>query len=149
MLLYWLCFSVISARLCWRSWAVTAGEFLSWEDYKQINMLRLLERQCPSNRLNILTISCQPPAMPQQHPCIHSAHMPTLRNYWEVMHQKKLWFNFVFCCRYLALVSALASGADWLFIPEAPPEDGWEERMCTRLGEVRRKHGTSADSSMS
>lgn len=25
-------------------------------------------------------------------------------------------------CGYLALVSALASGADWLFIPEAPPE---------------------------
>ncbi|XP_052463038.1 ATP-dependent 6-phosphofructokinase, liver type isoform X1 [Carassius gibelio] len=42
-------------------------------------------------------------------------------------------------CGYLALVSALASGADWLFIPEAPPEDGWEERMCTRLGESRSK----------
>uniref|UniRef100_A0A672QUQ2 Phosphofructokinase, liver type n=1 Tax=Sinocyclocheilus grahami TaxID=75366 RepID=A0A672QUQ2_SINGR len=42
----------------------------------------------------------------------------------------------VFCCRYLALVSALASGADWLFIPEAPPEDGWEELMCARLGEL-------------
>uniref|UniRef100_A0A8B9KP36 6-phosphofructokinase type B n=1 Tax=Astyanax mexicanus TaxID=7994 RepID=A0A8B9KP36_ASTMX len=40
-------------------------------------------------------------------------------------------------CRYLALVSALASGADWLFIPEAPPEDGWEEVMCARLGESR------------
>ncbi|XP_076602291.1 ATP-dependent 6-phosphofructokinase, liver type isoform X1 [Chaetodon auriga] len=36
-------------------------------------------------------------------------------------------------CGYLALVSALASGADWLFIPEAPPQDGWEDRMCTRL----------------
>ncbi|EDL97066.1 phosphofructokinase, liver, B-type, isoform CRA_a [Rattus norvegicus] len=40
-------------------------------------------------------------------------------------------------CGYLALVSALASGADWLFIPEAPPEDGWENFMCERLGEVR------------
>lgn len=40
------------------------------------------------------------------------------------------------CSRYLALVSALASGADWLFIPEAPPEDGWENFMCERLGEV-------------
>ncbi|XP_027442180.1 ATP-dependent 6-phosphofructokinase, liver type isoform X2 [Zalophus californianus] len=39
--------------------------------------------------------------------------------------------------RYLALVSALASGADWLFIPEAPPEDGWENLMCERLGETR------------
>ncbi|XP_036425560.1 ATP-dependent 6-phosphofructokinase, liver type [Colossoma macropomum] len=42
-------------------------------------------------------------------------------------------------CGYLALVSALASGADWLFIPEAPPEDGWEEVMCSRLGESRSK----------
>uniref|UniRef100_A0A671MKT4 6-phosphofructokinase n=1 Tax=Sinocyclocheilus anshuiensis TaxID=1608454 RepID=A0A671MKT4_9TELE len=42
-------------------------------------------------------------------------------------------------CGYLAVVSALASGADWLFIPEAPPEDGWEDHMCARLGEVRRK----------
>ncbi|KAL7882040.1 hypothetical protein AOLI_G00088890 [Acnodon oligacanthus] len=42
-------------------------------------------------------------------------------------------------CGYLALVSALASGADWLFIPEAPPEDGWEELMCSRLGESRSK----------
>uniref|UniRef100_A0A4W4H5A6 6-phosphofructokinase n=1 Tax=Electrophorus electricus TaxID=8005 RepID=A0A4W4H5A6_ELEEL len=41
--------------------------------------------------------------------------------------------------RYLALVTALASGADWLFIPEAPPEEGWEELMCTRLGESRSK----------
>lgn len=39
--------------------------------------------------------------------------------------------------RYLAVVSALASGADWVFIPEAPPEEGWEDHMCARLGEVR------------
>uniref|UniRef100_A0A8C5F2B8 6-phosphofructokinase type B n=1 Tax=Gopherus evgoodei TaxID=1825980 RepID=A0A8C5F2B8_9SAUR len=42
-------------------------------------------------------------------------------------------------CGYLALVSALASGADWLFIPEAPPEDGWEDFMCARLGETRSR----------
>ncbi|KAI5107362.1 ATP-dependent 6-phosphofructokinase, liver type [Silurus meridionalis] len=42
-------------------------------------------------------------------------------------------------CGYLALVSALASGADWLFIPEDPPEDNWEEIMCSRLGESRSK----------
>uniref|UniRef100_A0AC11BDW1 Phosphofructokinase, liver type n=1 Tax=Ovis aries TaxID=9940 RepID=A0AC11BDW1_SHEEP len=42
-------------------------------------------------------------------------------------------------CGYLALVSALASGADWLFIPEAPPEDGWENFMCERLGETRSR----------
>uniref|UniRef100_H3B2X1 6-phosphofructokinase n=1 Tax=Latimeria chalumnae TaxID=7897 RepID=H3B2X1_LATCH len=43
-------------------------------------------------------------------------------------------------CGYLALVSALASGADWLFIPEAPPLDGWQENLCARLGE-RRSNG--------
>uniref|UniRef100_A0A3Q3VTT5 ATP-dependent 6-phosphofructokinase n=1 Tax=Mola mola TaxID=94237 RepID=A0A3Q3VTT5_MOLML len=36
-------------------------------------------------------------------------------------------------CGYLALVSALASGADWVFIPESPPKEGWEDRMCARL----------------
>lgn len=45
--------------------------------------------------------------------------------------------------RYLALVSGLASGADWLFIPESPPEDGWEDLMCERLGEVSGEGGGS------
>ncbi|XP_047456832.1 ATP-dependent 6-phosphofructokinase, liver type [Mugil cephalus] len=42
-------------------------------------------------------------------------------------------------CGYLALVSALASGADWLLIPEAPPHEGWEDRMCARLEGSRIK----------
>ncbi|XP_068184934.1 ATP-dependent 6-phosphofructokinase, liver type [Antennarius striatus] len=42
-------------------------------------------------------------------------------------------------CGYLALVSALASGADWLFIPESPPREGWEDRMCERLEASRLK----------
>uniref|UniRef100_A0AAQ4S152 ATP-dependent 6-phosphofructokinase n=1 Tax=Gasterosteus aculeatus aculeatus TaxID=481459 RepID=A0AAQ4S152_GASAC len=42
-------------------------------------------------------------------------------------------------CGYLALVSALASGADWLLIPEAPPQEGWEDRMCHRLEGSRTK----------
>ncbi|XP_053554527.1 ATP-dependent 6-phosphofructokinase, liver type [Bombina bombina] len=42
-------------------------------------------------------------------------------------------------CGYLALVSALASGADWLFIPESPPDEGWEDFMCERLGETRSR----------
>ncbi|XP_060944166.1 ATP-dependent 6-phosphofructokinase, liver type [Limanda limanda] len=42
-------------------------------------------------------------------------------------------------CGYLALVSALASGADWLFIPESPPKEGWEDRMCSRLETSRIK----------
>ncbi|XP_047222994.1 ATP-dependent 6-phosphofructokinase, platelet type-like isoform X8 [Girardinichthys multiradiatus] len=40
-------------------------------------------------------------------------------------------------CGYLALVSALACGADWVFIPEMPPEDGWEDNMCLKLSENR------------
>uniref|UniRef100_A0A7N8YB14 6-phosphofructokinase type A n=1 Tax=Mastacembelus armatus TaxID=205130 RepID=A0A7N8YB14_9TELE len=34
--------------------------------------------------------------------------------------------------RYLALVTALACGADWVFIPEMPPDDGWENHLCRR-----------------
>jgi len=37
-------------------------------------------------------------------------------------------------CGYLALMSALATGADWVLIPENPPEgDNWEARMCEVL----------------
>ena len=37
-------------------------------------------------------------------------------------------------CGYLAMMGALASGADWLFIPEVPPEgDTWQDEMCTAL----------------
>jgi 6-phosphofructokinase 1 len=37
-------------------------------------------------------------------------------------------------CGYLALMGALASGADWVLIPCNPPEgDRWEERMCEVL----------------
>ncbi|XP_033988310.1 ATP-dependent 6-phosphofructokinase, platelet type isoform X3 [Trematomus bernacchii] len=40
-------------------------------------------------------------------------------------------------CGYLALVSALACGADWVLIPEMPPEDGWEDKMCKKLSANR------------
>ncbi|XP_078794815.1 ATP-dependent 6-phosphofructokinase, platelet type isoform X6 [Oryzias latipes] len=43
-------------------------------------------------------------------------------------------------CGYLALVSALACGADWVLIPEMPPEDGWEEKMCQKLSALVVKH---------
>uniref|UniRef100_A0A8C5MWT8 6-phosphofructokinase n=1 Tax=Leptobrachium leishanense TaxID=445787 RepID=A0A8C5MWT8_9ANUR len=42
-------------------------------------------------------------------------------------------------CGYLALVSALACGADWVFIPESPPEEGWEDLMCNKLSENRAR----------
>ncbi|GIK71040.1 MAG: 6-phosphofructokinase [Chloroflexota bacterium] len=35
---------------------------------------------------------------------------------------------------YLALMSALATGADWALIPESPPDvDRWEDKMCEVL----------------
>jgi 6-phosphofructokinase 1 len=42
-------------------------------------------------------------------------------------------------CGYLALMAALATGADWLLIPESPPNiDNWEERMCADLKAGRK-----------
>jgi 6-phosphofructokinase 1 len=47
-------------------------------------------------------------------------------------------------CGYLALMSALATGANWVLIPESPPDvDDWEERMCESLRagrEIGRRH---------
>lgn len=40
---------------------------------------------------------------------------------------------------YLALMSGLATGADWVFIPESPPEDGWEEHMCEIIHAGRKR----------
>jgi 6-phosphofructokinase 1 len=37
-------------------------------------------------------------------------------------------------CGYLALMGALAGGADWVMIPESPPTtDNWEDKMCAVL----------------
>jgi 6-phosphofructokinase 1 len=37
-------------------------------------------------------------------------------------------------CGYLALMSSLATGADWVLIPESPPDvDNWEDTMCEIL----------------
>ncbi|KAF2069849.1 hypothetical protein CYY_008827 [Polysphondylium violaceum] len=36
-------------------------------------------------------------------------------------------------CGWLALVSGLATGADYIFVPECPPEDGWEQNMIEGL----------------
>ncbi|CAD5112534.1 DgyrCDS1745 [Dimorphilus gyrociliatus] len=40
-------------------------------------------------------------------------------------------------CGYLALVAALASEADWVFIPEWPPETGWRDVLCNKLQKER------------
>ncbi|GAB4434817.1 MAG: 6-phosphofructokinase [Chloroflexi bacterium OHK40] len=37
-------------------------------------------------------------------------------------------------CGYLALMGAISGGADWVFIPEHPPEvDDWQTQMCDAL----------------
>ena len=44
-------------------------------------------------------------------------------------------------CGYLALMSALAAGANWVFLPESPPEaDDWQSAMCDAV-EAGRKAG--------
>ncbi|MCP4422130.1 MAG: 6-phosphofructokinase [Chloroflexi bacterium] len=44
-------------------------------------------------------------------------------------------------CGYLALMSAIATGADFALIPEAPPNlDEWENKLCTAL-KTGRKNG--------
>ena len=42
-------------------------------------------------------------------------------------------------CGYLALMSAMASGADWVLIPESPPDvEDWESKMCEALKKGRQ-----------
>jgi len=40
-------------------------------------------------------------------------------------------------CGYLALVAGIGVGADWIFIPEWPVEDGWESCLCEQLKKSR------------
>ncbi len=41
-------------------------------------------------------------------------------------------------CGYLALMGAISGGADWVFIPELPPErDDWADNMCEVLHKGR------------
>lgn len=41
------------------------------------------------------------------------------------------------CCSYLAIVAALASEADYVFIPEDPAETDWPEHLCKKLLQVQ------------
>ncbi|MCB0003904.1 MAG: 6-phosphofructokinase, partial [Anaerolineae bacterium] len=46
-------------------------------------------------------------------------------------------------CGYLALMAGLATGANWILIPESPAEAGWEDEMCETIGAGRdtgRRH---------
>ena len=43
-------------------------------------------------------------------------------------------------CGYLALVASIVSEADFVFIPEWPPEVNWPDKMCRKL-EIERQAG--------
>ena len=40
-------------------------------------------------------------------------------------------------CGWLAVQSGLSTDADWVFFPEEPPEEGWEDQMCISISKVR------------
>ena len=40
-------------------------------------------------------------------------------------------------CGYLAQMASIASGADWVLVPEMPPEPGWEDVMCKKIHQCR------------
>lgn len=42
-------------------------------------------------------------------------------------------------CGWLALMAGVATGADFIFIPEKPREDNWREEMCGIVHEVCRR----------
>ncbi|KAG5867083.1 hypothetical protein JTB14_026114 [Gonioctena quinquepunctata] len=42
-------------------------------------------------------------------------------------------------CGYLALVAALTSEADYVFIPENPPPEDWRKKLCAKLEQLGRK----------
>jgi len=41
-------------------------------------------------------------------------------------------------CGYLALVAGLTSEADFIFIPEFPPAEGWEQKLCSKIQTERQ-----------
>ena len=46
-------------------------------------------------------------------------------------------------CGYLAQMAGIAGGADWVLIPENPPQPGWEAAMCRKMASCRdqgRRH---------
>ncbi|KXG48504.1 Phosphofructokinase [Penicillium griseofulvum] len=44
-------------------------------------------------------------------------------------------------CGWLALMSAISTGADWMFLPEMPPKEGWEDDMCSVITKNRTERG--------
>ena len=59
-------------------------------------------------------------------------------------HQRTFVLEVMGChCGYLALMAGIAGNADAVFIPERPPNPGWEDNMCYQIGQCReagRRH---------
>ena len=43
-------------------------------------------------------------------------------------------------CGYLALVAGIVTEADFVFVPEWPPEEDWPQKLCRKL-ELEREAG--------
>lgn len=43
----------------------------------------------------------------------------------------------IFPFRYLAVVTALTSEADYVFVPEMPPPRDWPNKLCGKLEQAR------------
>ncbi|KAK6341731.1 6-phosphofructokinase, alpha subunit [Orbilia brochopaga] len=41
-------------------------------------------------------------------------------------------------CGWLAVMSGVSTGADYIFIPEKPPPEGWETQMCDTISRHRK-----------
>lgn len=39
-------------------------------------------------------------------------------------------------CGWLAMMAGIATGADFIFLPETPPNEGWEEILCQTIMRV-------------
>lgn len=39
-------------------------------------------------------------------------------------------------CGWLALMAGVSTGADFIFIPESPPDRDWEDQMCEIISKV-------------
>ena len=42
-------------------------------------------------------------------------------------------------CGWLALMAGVSTGADFIFIPESPPDQDWEAQMCEIISKVKLK----------
>lgn len=58
----------------------------------------------------------------------------------KAFHFKKLYIKkkIIICYSYLAVVAGLCGEADYIFIPEDPPNADWPDRLCKQLSQARK-----------